>query len=242
MKKSSLKVVNHKHADMISKLLLEGRSVRYVSKLLKDMFPNDKKLQISAQTLQAFRKEQLDIDGDVLRGIKRASKESVEKKEQKKVHARVSKLPSYKQKLEEAAGMHLDIRRSLLQIDGLLKERLEQFFDKAQDGKTTVDEERLLQGYFDRYFTMIDKWAKYIDKLADQKIEHNININVINEQMSLLRSAVINVIQRLDQSLANVFIEELEKEMSTLSYGNSPSIPIEQIHQETEFAFGELDE
>jgi hypothetical protein len=239
--KSSLKIMNHKHKDMIVKLLLDGRSVRYVSKLLKDMFPNDKNMHVTSQTLQAFRKEQLDIDGDVLKGIKRASKERTDRIDNAKIHNKVKNLPSYREKLEEAAGMHLDVRKSLIQIDALLKERLEQFFNNAQEGNNTREDEKLLQGYFDRYFVMIDKWAKYIDKVADQRIEHNINITVINEQMSLLRSAVVNVLQRLDQSLSTVFIEELDKEMNKLSYGNKTQ-PIEKIHGEVELLGEIIDE
>ena len=239
--KSSLKIMNHKHKDMIVKLLLDGRSVRCVSNLLKDMFPNDKSMHVTPQTLQAFRKDQLDIDGDILKGIKRASKERTDRIDSNKIHNKVRNLPSYKEKLEEAAGMHLDVRKSLVQIDALLKERLEQFFNNAQEGKNTIEDEKLLQGYFDRYFVMIDKWAKYIDKVADQKIEHNINITVINEQMSLLRSAVVNVLQRLDQSLAAVFIEELDKEMNKLSYGKkAPSL--EEIHEETQLLGEIIDE
>ena len=230
-KKSSLKIMNHKHKDMIVKLLLEGRSVRYVSNLLKDMFPNDKEMHVTAPTLQAFRKEQLNIDGDVLKEIKRASEEKIEKKEKEKIHKKVQNLPSYKQKLEEVAEMHFDVRKSLLQIDALLKERLEQFFDKAQNGQASKEDEKLLQGYFDRYFLMIDKWAKYIDKVTDQKIEHNINITVINEQMSLLRSAVVNVLHRLDPSLSTIFIEELDSEMNKLSY-NKNNTSLEDIHKE----------
>jgi len=212
------KVLTHPNKDMIVKLLTDGKGVRYVSKVLKEMYPEEPSKRISVQTLQAFRKEHLKLEGDVLEDIKKTKRLKERKRESKKEHTLVKHLPSYKRKLEEVADMHLDIRTSLAQVDTLIKARLENFFDMAQAGQATRDDEKLLQGYFDRYFTVIQHWAKYVENMADQRIDHNINVTVVNEQMDMLRTAVVRVLQRMDPQEALKFMEELDKEMNSLSY------------------------
>lgn len=229
------KILNHPNKRLILKLLIgEGRGVRYVSNKLKKMYPKDKTKQISAPTLQLFRKEHLKMEGETLQTLKKVKKEKRTAVDTKREHQRIQRMSSYRKKLHEAADMHVNIRKSLSQIDALLRERLENFFDMAQEGKGTREDEKLLQGYFDRYFVMIDKWAKYVDKLADQRIEQNINITVIDEQMSILRSAVVNVLQRFDSQLAITFMEELNKEMENLTYKHKKVESINKIHNEIE--------
>lgn len=219
------KIMGHKHKDLIVKLLLEGRGVRYVSKTLKEMYPEDKSMHVSVPTLQAFRKEHLKLEGDALEEIKKAKRKKEIDKEKKREHTKVRNLPSYRKKLEEVVDLHVDIKKSLAQIDTLIRARLEDFFDRAQEGTASIKEEQLLQGYFDRYFTLLDKWAKYVDKLADHRVEQNVNITIINEQMALLRSAVHNVIMNMDPEAALRFTTELGKEMEGLSYRHdSPSL------------------
>jgi len=219
------KLLTHPQKDMIVKLLLEGRGVRYVSKTLKEMYPNDKKLQVSVPTLQAFRKEHLKLEGDALEEIKKAKRKTEIDKEKQREHTKVRNLPSYRKKLEEVVDVHVDIKKSLAQIDTLIRARLEDFFDRAQEGTASIKEEQLLQGYFDRYFVMLDKWAKYVDKLVDHRVEQNVNITIINEQMALLRSAVHNVLMNMDSEAAIKFSTELGKEMENLSYRHdSPSL------------------
>lgn len=226
------KILNHKHKKLIIKMLLEGQGVRRVEKEIKRMYPDDKTMHISLPTLQAFRKEHLNLEGKVLDDLKKTTKEKRLQKDLKGDHDQVKKFSTYKKKLEEIADTHIDIRKSLIQLDALIKERMEKIFDSAQAGTASIDEEKLLQGYFDKYSNVIDKWAKYVDKLADYRVEQNVNINIVNEQMSLLRTAVANVLQKLDPSLSIKFIEELNIEMQNLSYSNGTSASLNSIHQE----------
>jgi len=219
------KIMGHTQKDLIVKLLLEGRGVRYVAKTLKEMYPDDRKKWVSVPTLQKFRKEHLKLEGDALEEIKMAKRSKERKKDLKKEHTQVKNLPSYRRKLEEVVDQHIDIRSSLVGIHALLESRIEQFFDMAQSGEAARDDEKLLQGHFDRYLAVVEKWAKYVEKLADHRVEHNINLTIVNEQMALLRTAVSNVLGRMDPELAVKFVDELAKEMDSLSYRHdTPSL------------------
>jgi hypothetical protein len=53
-------------------------------------------------------------------------------------------------------------------------------------------------------------WKKYIEGVADKKIEHNINISVVNEQARVLKEAVLEVLQELSPNLIPVFVDKLD--------------------------------
>lgn len=226
------KIMKHPHKSMIVRLLTEGKGVREVAKILKQSFPDTPELHISSNTLQKFRQEHLQLDKDALEQIKREERAKVRQKEQKKEHTQVRNLPSYRKKLQETVDVHIDIRKSLGELDGLLRERIEDFFDKAQAGTASIMEEKLLQGYFDRYFTLLDKWAKYVDKLADLRVETNVNVTLIQDQMAALRRVVLKLLNKMDPDKAILFMEELNREMSQFEYEKPKQQSLEEIRND----------
>ena len=217
-KKLHKKILTHPQKNLITKLLLDGKGVRHVSKVLKEMYPNNHDLWVSVPTLQDYRMEHLKIEGEVLEDLKRERKHKAEEKEAGKEHTQVRNLSSYKQKLGEIVDFHIDIKRGLVEMDALIRARLEAVFNKIEDGEASIEREKLLHGYFDRYFTMIDKWAKYVEKLGEQRTETNINITVIQDQMSVLRQAVMDILQEMTPEMAARFLDRLKVRMDNLSY------------------------
>jgi hypothetical protein len=220
------KIMEHPDKNRIVKwMTTDGMGVRKVSKMLREMYPNDKDKQLSVPTLQAFRKEHLKVEGDALDDLKKAARDKTNSKALSKEHTVVKNLPSYKQKMAEIVDLHVDIKRGLVGMEKLITARLEDLFDTAQCGEATIDKEKLLQGYFDRYFMMIDKWAKYIDKVADFRVEANINVTVIQEQMAVLRQAVHELLQEMDPELAIGFLNRLNLRVRDLTYRPTTSGP-----------------
>lgn len=212
------KIMEHPDKNRIIKWLRDGKGVRWVSKTLREMYPDDKGKQLSVPTLQEFRKKHLKLEGEVLDDIKKVTREHEHDKALSKEHTVVKNLPSYKQKINEIVNMHVDIKKGLVAMETLITSRLEDLFDMAQRGEISVDKEKLLQGYFDRYFMMIDKWAKYVDKVADCKVETNISVTVIQDQMAILRQAVHELLKEMDPELAVVFLDRLNTRVRDLTY------------------------
>lgn len=212
------KIMEHPDKNRIVRWLLEGKGVRRVSKMLREMYPDDKEKQLSVPTLQAFRKEHLKLEGDALEDVKKAKRQQDGEKALKKEHTQVRNLPTYKEKLGEIVDLHIDIKRGLVGMEKLITARLEDLFDAAARGDITIDKEKLLQGYFDRYFMMIDKWAKYVDKVADFKVEANINVTVIQDQMAVLRQVVHELLREMDPELAIGFLDRLNNRMRAMAY------------------------
>lgn len=219
------KIMEHPKKDAIVRWLREGKGVRWVSKTLREMYPDDKSKQLSVPTLQEFRKVHLKLEGDALDDIKKTAREKANDKALSKEHTVVRNLPSYKQKLNEVVDLHIDIKRGLVGMEKLITARLEDLFDAAQRGEATIDKEKLLQGYFDRYFIMIDKWAKYIEKVADFRVEANINVTVIQDQMAVLRQAVQEILQEMDPEMAVSFLDRLNNKTRGLTYRGTTAPP-----------------
>lgn len=217
------KIMEHPDKSRIVRWMSEGKGVRWISKTLREMYPNDKTKQLSVPTLQDFRKKHMRLDGDALEEVKKASRQKKNEKLLKKEHTAVKNLPTYKEKLAEIVNFHIDIKTSLATMDVLVRSRLEDLFDLAQRGEISVDKEKLLQGYFDRWIVTIEKWAKYVDKVADYRVEANINVTVIQDQMAVLRQTVYELLREMDPELAIGFLDRLNTRVRDLTYG--PTAP-----------------
>ena len=62
----SSKVLKHPDKEEIIKKLLNGESLKDVERWLSKKYPRKKRLHISYMTLQKFRKENLNIEGEIL--------------------------------------------------------------------------------------------------------------------------------------------------------------------------------
>lgn len=233
--------MGHPKKNWIVKMLKGPMGVRKLSEALKEMFPDEKNKWLSPGTLQKFRKEHLAIDGEALKYMKDVAREKKLEKDVKKEHTRVKYLPSYKEKVKEAVDLHIDIREQLAKLSLVIESRIEDLFNKAQDGEATINQERNLQGYFTTYISVIEKWAKYIDKVADQRIETNINVTVIEDQMALIREAIRETMMEMDPGLAVKFLERLDMKMRDLSYRNKPA-KFEKIHTDVKMLEAEIED
>lgn len=233
-KKTFNKILTHPDKNDIVRMLTRGQGVRAVAKHLKEKYPKDKSLHVSVPTLQKFRTEKLNLQGEVLSQIKEVEKERTEIKEEKKGEAAMRKLPAYKEAIQKAAEMHLDIRTELSEMITLVKSRIEDLFDRAENGEATINEEANLQKYFPILATSLDKWMKYVEKVADQTVETNINITVIEDQMSVIREAVKETLQDMDPTLALKFMDNLSRKIEQLNYRRQPQLHFETMQKQAQ--------
>lgn len=216
-------------------MLTQGQGVRAVAKAVKDLHPNDKKLHISVPTLQKFRKEKLNLDGKALEAVKQAAKEKKAIKEAKKEDTKLKRIPIYKEKLQEAIDLHVDIPQQLRELLVLVKARVEDLFDKSSKGELSVNEEANLHKYFASWTATIQQWAKYVDKIAESSIEANVNITIIEDQVSVIRETVREVLEEIDPDLALKFYDRLSAKMSDLTYKRKTE-DIKTIHAKSKAA------
>jgi len=228
------KIITHPSRNAIVRMLTQGQGVRMVAKTIReDLHPDNKKLWVSVPTLQKFRKEKLNLEGKALEEAKLAAKEKREIKELKKEESQLKRIPAYKEKLQEAIDLHVDIPQQLRELLVLVKSRVEDLFDKSAEGSLSVNEESNLHKYFASWTTTIQQWAKYVDRIADRTTETNINITVIEDQMAVLRETVQEIVAEMDPAMAIKFYSRLSDKMSGLSYKPPKTVSFQNIHDDT---------
>jgi len=222
-------------------MLTKGMGVREVAKIIREMHPDNKKLHLTPTTLQKFRKEKLDLDAEAIKEIKEAESDKREVRDEKKENTQLKGMPIYKEKLQEALDLHIDIRQQLANLSVLINARIENIFNRAQLGGVSTNEEQNLQKYFATYITVLEKWAKYIDKIADQTIETNVNITVIEDQMAVIRECIRETLMEIDPEMAVRFFSKLERKLSTLSY-RTQNTSFGEMHQNVKVLSANVEE
>jgi len=106
---------------------------------------------------------------------------------------------------------------------------MEALFDKLEAGGGTKTDEDSLLKYFNTYILTLEKWSKYIDKVADYTVETNINVTVIEDQMSVVREAVYEIMREMEPTMAVKFLEKLDNKMKTLQYKQERKMSLRDI-------------
>ncbi len=215
----SNKVLNHPDKQEIISKLLDGSSVKEIEAWLKKKYPRTKRLHVSYMTLQKFRAENLNLKGDVLEDIKNRRTEVTKESAEAEAKMVVASSSSYRQKIEEIANSNLDVSKRLLEMDALINSRIEFYFNLLQQGGS-IREDKIFIEYINTMKSIMQDWKKYIEGFADKKIEHNININVVNEYAQALKSSVMEVLKELDPELTFKFINLLDNKLRQMEYPN----------------------
>ena len=215
----SNKVLNHPNSEEIIKKLVNGESVKQVEKWLRSEYPRTKKRHISFVTLQNFRKNYLNLEGQVLADIKEAKGGGLVGQRDLQAKALVAGSNAYKEKLESIVDEKIDVTQKLIQMESLISARMEYYFNQLQaHGDLKTD--KVFLDYIKAQQEIMRDWKKMIEGMADKKIEHNININVINEQITVLKGVVYETLRELDPRLIPVFIEKLNSKMGNVQYNS----------------------
>lgn len=213
------KVLKHPDREEIIRRLTDGESIRSVVGWLKTKYKNNKKHQISIPSLQEFRKKYLALEGEVLSDIQAARQDIVAEIKQQEAKALVKSNSAYQQKINSIVNSHLDIKDQLLKLHVLIIDRIEFWYNEISEGNhsaTVADKE--LRQYIDRLMTLFQQWSKFIDGIADHTVEHNVNINMVNDQVRSINYVIMEVLEELDPEVAMVFLQKVNRKLNELGY------------------------
>jgi len=213
----SNKVLKHPDKDDIIKKLLNGESLRDVERWLKKKYPRKSRLHISYMTLQKFRKENLNIEGQVLDEIKNKRQKRNKIEDAKETQIILQNNNAYQEKINEIVDSELDVTRRLLEMDKLISSRIEYYYNILNMGGDIKDDKIFLE-YVNTMKSIMQDWKKYIEGVADKKVEHNININIVNQQITIIKNVVCDVISEIQPSLIPKFVEKLNNKLNEFDY------------------------
>lgn len=217
------KVFTHPEKEEIISRLLRGESVKGVEEWLRNKHPRKRKLWVSYATLQKFRKDHLHLEGEVLENIKAAKRESDDTSLELEAKAILATSNAYQQKISEIANTELDANRKILEMLTLVGSRIEYYFNAVnlQDGKDIMKKDRMFMDLLNTQKGLIQDWKKYVEGIADKTIDHNISVTVVNEQVTVLKNIVFEVLQDLDPDLIPIFVEKVNSKLLDTQHGST---------------------
>lgn len=215
----SNKVLRHPEKEEIISKLLQGESLKQVEAWLKKKHPRTKRLHITYATLQKFRQNYLNLEGEALSQIKEARQQYAKNSKALEKKAMVMASNAYQEKLAEILEDEIDVTRKMLEMEKIISSRIEYYFNALNSG-AGLREERVFIELLTQQRELLRDWKKYVENHADQTIEHNVNINVVNEQLTVLKGIVFEVLKEMNPAMIPVFVEKLNSKMLDTSYGN----------------------
>jgi hypothetical protein len=226
----SKKVLKHPDKDEIIRLLSNGESVRGLESKLREKYPKNKNLWISSITLQGFRKDYLNLEGQVLKDIQEAGQiakmEQIEKKKIEQLEAS----DAYKKKISEIADSKLDVARKILELDAIIGNRMEYWFNAVASGtETPTKGDKELRQFMDRQMVLLGQYKKFVEGLADKTIDYNVNVTIMNDQVAVIRDVIQECLNEFEPDVALRFMEKLSSKLGNLPYRQMP-VKIEELN------------
>lgn len=217
------KIIDHQDKEEIISQLVNGTPVRDVAEYLRLKYPGAENahLRVSFSTIQNFKKNYLDLDGQVARDVRAAASDAIAAQRLDDGREVVSGTTAYQKKISEIVDNKLDVQREIIKIFSLLDARIEHFYNLLSNYEfPNSREERVFQGYIDQLIRLLESYKKYVEGYSES-VEHNININVMNDQINVVREAVRKSLEDTSPEIAIRFMDNLNKNMKTLEYGNT---------------------
>ncbi len=209
-------ILKHPSREEINERLLAGESVEAVSKWLKQRHSRNPKMWVNKMTLQAYRRNFLNLDGDVLADLKkeRSVKLSEEKKRRAVEVAHSSDAYQLaKQEYAEGYALQITDTNDMLQtIYSKMEERIafmEAEPTKHLNDKVIVEQCRLMKDVLKDYFDMEQQLKE------DQQTHINIDVAKITGEVKALKTAIRKAITKICPEVWDTFLEVFKEEMDS---------------------------
>lgn len=234
------KILKHPDKEDIVRMLTNGESIRKVAAYLKKSYPRSPNLWISEPTLQQFRKKHLNLDGQVLKDIQETTKEEKQKIREQLHNSQIQSTSAYKDKLNQIVDKRLDVANKIVQMDSIVSDRIEHWYNLIKSGEevpSKADQE--LRKFVQQQMEILTSYKKLIEGMADKRVDYNINVNILNDQITIMRDAIKEVIaEELGTERAVLFMDKLHKRLKKTAYTYVEPDAVEVVNLEELKALG----
>ena len=214
------KLLNHPLKEDIIRMLVEGTPVRDVAEFIRVQYPGEENahLRVSWSTIQNFKKTYLDLDGRISADVRQTTQRLREETRVEEGRQVVEGTSAYQEKINEIVQSKIDVQRELVLVFKLLESRVEKFYNLMSTHEfPDTREERVFQGYIDQLIKLLESYKKYVEGYSES-VEHNVNINIMNDQVVVIRDAVREALEEAAPDLAVKFMNNLNNRMNKLEF------------------------
>lgn len=234
------KILNHPDRDQIISKLTSGDSSREVSAWLKEKYPKDKNRQISYNTLNEFRRSNLNIDGAAINDIKTMMAAANEDDAKDKLSKLVVKNKTYKEKLAEAVDTEIDWRLKLIQLMNIVETRFAQLYDKTQERPDGFKADYVMINWMNTILEIVEKIRK-VEGAPDQIIQHNVTIQKVEEHSALIQEALRKTFAEVDLETSLLLMEKFSENFELLQ-GSKENLGNETVYDQVDNALSNVPE
>ncbi len=233
MNKNALKkIIEHPDKDEIINKLIMGFSSKDVYDWLKHKYTNvsETKFVIAEKSIKSFQNNYLDLYSIIQEDIAK-TKIAVATNTEDQLELSVQNLPAYKNILLKTANEELDIRQIVKNLCIAVETRLSQVFDEIQENPRDINTkiDRLLIEYAEVLGNILEKYYKFTESPADQVIQHNVTLQVVDQHISVFYDVIKEVLSKMDLETSLYFMEVFTERMSKLKLPEKDAIPTTEV-------------
>jgi len=206
------KILSHPDKDEIISKLVTGIKPRDVSDWLKLKYSDKEQghLRVSSKILQDFVENNLDLYNVLQNDI------SGVKQNKKEISDSLKNNKTYQERIVEIADKELDIKRLLIETGHIIRQRVEQVFDKIQENPQNFKPDYTLIKWLETLLNFTDRYQKIVNEAPDTVVQHNINIQLVEQHTIMLQDAIRETMAEIDSDMSFRFLEKLNSKMATL--------------------------
>jgi len=229
---TGVSVRKHPNKDEIDERLLAGESVEAVANWLKQKFSKNKKLHVNKMTLNAYRQNFLNLEGEVLADLKKERKVKLDEEKKRRAVEVAHAEPAYQMaKTKYAESYALQITNTNQRLEECyikLQERLavmegEKIFHLNE--KVMVEQLNAMRGILKDAFDMQQK-------LKDsQQTNVNIDVGRITREIQAIKIAIRETISELCPDIWSAFMDKLKEKLQA---ARLDEIQEEEVEEEEE--------
>jgi hypothetical protein len=190
------KMEHHPDKEEITQRFMAGDSIRAVFQWLNAKYAKGSKHnKLSMPTLLAYRKGVMKLDGKVLKDIQDAKREQDKALELQYTEQLATSSNAYQDKINQIASQQLDVAARILQMDAVVGDRIEHWYNLIKSGEqlpAKADNE--LRKYVDQQLLILQQYRKLVEGMADKRVDYNVNITVMNEQIHSIQGVIQDLI------------------------------------------------
>jgi hypothetical protein len=244
------KILNHPDREEIIQKLVSGLSPNKVNDWLNEKYSKeeDKHNRITVKAISDFRTRYLNLNREAVRILKKERQkkelglphnanagsflertEETEEEHELRVKETLLQSPTYREKLKEISEATLDGPRMIKELVALIQSRLEVYFNEIASGSTignTIKADKQFAEYVGLMKDLVKDAKKIEDEYNTQPDAGQVQLNVVHEQIGLIRDTVKDLLNEFAPELALEFMDRLNRKLTTLKYEppNAPDI------------------
>lgn len=209
------RILSHPDKDEIISRLTSSSTSKDVCIWLKNKYPNNKEHQISYTLLDKFKKEYLNIHGNLMEDINQKLKEQKHEENKAEIKQLIKQNKTYKEKINEAIDKKIDWEEKLIKLLNVTEERFGQLFDITQNNPNNLKPDRSMIEYMKVILQFVTEIRK-ANGAPDQVIQHNVSIQTVSEQAAILQRAIIQTFEELPIETASILIDKFNSNLNNL--------------------------